>query len=236
MLRQFGKVEMTRQALGQVEIFQELSEMDLAKIARRCRATRYPRGKPVVPQNDMNRDLFFVLTGRVCARVYSVHGKQVIFQDLGPGMTFGELAAIDGEPRSTDVVTTEDSLIGSMSSETFRAVRYNYPVVADAVSNRLTHLVRFLCNRLFRTDVMPVPQRVRAELLWLTKGHVRDNGAANIEPKPRHAELASRVGTHREAVTRELNTLIRMGVVERHAERFVIPDVAALERLVEEAV
>ena len=76
--------------------------------------------------------------------------------------------------------------------------------------------------------------RIRAELLRLARDHVRSENTAEISPLPIHADIANRVSTHREAVTRELNALERVGLIERHDGTLIIRDVARLARSVEE--
>ena len=81
----------------------------------------------VIAQDDDSSDVFFVVSGQVRATSFSKVGKEVSFQDLGPGEMFGELSAIDGEPRSTHVVTRVDTLIASMTKDAFWSALLSYP-------------------------------------------------------------------------------------------------------------
>ncbi len=98
----------------------------------------------------------------------------------------------------------------------------------------LTDLVRLLCERVVEFSTLGVKNRIHAELLRLAQKHMQDDNSAAISPVPTHADIASRVSTHREAVTRELNHLAHAGVIERRSGVLVISDVAKLTRMVEE--
>jgi CRP-like cAMP-binding protein len=97
---------------------------------------------------------------------------------------------------------------------------------------RLAGNVRALTERVFEFSTLAVRNRIHAELLRLA--HASDKGTRpiTIAPMLTHAELANRLSTHREAVTRELNNLTRLGVIARSGNDLVIPDMKALERLV----
>jgi predicted transcriptional regulator len=56
-----------------------------------------------------------------------------------------------------------------------------------------------------------------------------------IVPAPTHAEIANRVGTHREAVTRELNRLLQIGIIERRRDSLLVKDVDRLAQMVHDA-
>ncbi len=57
---------------------------------------------------------------------------------------------------------------------------------------------------------------------------------ASIDPAPKHVDIASRISTNREQVTKELSAMARQGLIEKRARALVVPDVARLERIVAE--
>jgi CRP-like cAMP-binding protein len=195
---------------------------------------RYEPKSQVITRDDDSNDVYFVLSGQVRATVFSKSGKEVNFQDLGAGEMFGELSAIDGEPRSTHVVTLADSLIASISKEDFWWALLTYPSVARHTLRRLTSLVRSHAERIFEYSTLGVKNRIHAELLRIARCESDSTGEVSISDPPTHAEIASRVATHREAVTRECKHMEEMGLIEWHPGRHVIKDVTALERMVME--
>jgi hypothetical protein len=80
-----------------------------------------------------------------------------------------------------------------------------------------------------------VRHRIHNELLRLAHGGEQDKGSAIISPAPKHTDIASYIGTRREAVSRELSYLTRMGLIERQAGRLVIRDVARLAQMAQGA-
>jgi CRP-like cAMP-binding protein len=175
-----------------------------------------------------------VVSGRVRVTIYSASGRQVTFRDIPAGELFGEVAAIDGMPRSADVVALESGLTASMPPSVFRELLRDEPGVAERVLQRLAGLVRRMSARVIDLSTLNVPSRIHAELLRLAReAGVRGN-AARIAHAPTHAELASQVSTYREEVSRELSSLSKAGVLAREGPALVIRDVARLQALVED--
>ena len=220
--------------LGGVELFESFPVRDLKAVAKRCIWRRYTADQQIVGHLDQTRDVFYIVEGSVRAIIYSPADKEVTFRDISAGDMFGEFSAIDGQPRSAHVIALTDSLIASMSADEFWHVLRDYPIVAEATLKRLTKQLRILSERVFEFSALTVKNRIHAELLRLARDHSRGANKAAISPVPTHAEIASRVSTHREAVTRELNDLTRAGLIERSHGVLIIRDVEHLARMVEE--
>lgn len=224
----------TAETLTGIDLFQDLDADDRGTIARRCTLHRFARNRVVVRVQDKTNDVYFLVSGLVRATMFSVSGKEVAFRDLGSGEVFGDLAAIDGMPRSSSIVALQDSLILSMSSDVFWEMMKTYPSVATAELKRLTALIRLLSERVFEFSTLGVRNRIHAELLRLAQDHPLGDNTAKISPAPKHADVASRISTHREAVTRELNHLEHSGLIERSSGAIVIRDMARLSKIVKE--
>ena len=178
--------------------------------------------------------VYIVLEGRVQVTLYSLGGKEVILRDLGEGDIFGELAAIDGQPRSASIVALTDCQLASIPGETFRAAVTELPEGAMWLARRMTAQIRDLTERVFELNALRVRSRLHCELLRLCGTAADGRGSITLEPTPTHAELASRVGTHREAVTREIGSLlVGQGIVAQHKRRrMTVVDLPALTHLV----
>lgn len=213
-----------------------MSAEDVEALGMRCRWGHYSAHQEIVGYLDDSQDVFFVISGEVRAVIYSMSGKEVTFRDLGPGQMFGEFAAIDGQPRSATVVAQSDSVVASMSPAVFRELLHDHAEVTVVVLQRLVSLARSLSERIVEFSTLAVKNRIHAELLRLARSHMADENTAVIKPAPTHVDIASRVSTHREAVTRELSALQRANMIERRGGGLVIKDVSALTRLVEEVI
>ncbi|MDX1485466.1 MAG: Crp/Fnr family transcriptional regulator [Alphaproteobacteria bacterium] len=221
-------------SLAGIEFFADLPAADLQGLAKACRWRRYQAGQQIVGHQDEGTDVYFVVSGKVQAVVYSPSGKEVTFGDITAGTTFGELAAIDGRPRSATIVALADTEIASLSADAFRQVLNRHPEVATKVLARLADLVRSLSNRVFEFSTLAVKNRIHAELLRLARRSGIEDNRATLSPAPTHSEIASRVSTHREAVTRELNAMAKDGLIERSGGGLVVTDVERLAEMVEE--
>lgn len=221
--------------LSRIDVLRELSVDELLWIEQRCRWRRCSRGQLVIDHQASDRDIFFLIEGTVRATVYSRSGRQITFADIDAGGCFGDLSAIDGKPRSASVIALTDVILASMSPDLFWDVIQEQPAFAKAMLTHLASIVRRLDERVVEFSTLSVRDRIHAELLRLADaGSVRQGGAAAISPVPRQQDLASRVSTNREAVSRELNLLDREGILARLPGKWVIRDVERLARLVGE--
>jgi CRP/FNR family transcriptional regulator, cyclic AMP receptor protein len=205
-------------------------------LSRCCSWRRYAPRQSIIEYGDEPNNVFFVTQGKVRATYYSLSDREVTFRDLNCGELFGELSAIDGQPRSASVFALSDSLIAVMASPVFLNVLRQHEQVAVATLRRLVRLVRELSERVIEFSTLAVRDRIHAELLRLAYASVPAGKIAVIYPVPKHADIANRVSTHREAVSRELNNLARSGLIEKRAGTLVIQDIAALTRMVHEAL
>ena len=227
-------MEQGDETLSGIELFSDLTDRDFDVLNTRCRWRRYRADQQIVAHHDQTNDVFFIVSGEVRVVIYSLAGKQITFRDMGAGTTFGELSAIDGKPRSANVIALTDAVVPSMPASVFWQVLRDHPEVSARILKQLAGLARNLSERVFEFSALGVKNRIHAELLRLARDHGGDGNSAIISPAPTHAEIASRVSTHREAVTRELNALDHGGLIERSGGALIISDIPRLARLVDE--
>jgi adenylate cyclase len=217
--------------LQKVDLFKGLDAYTLREIAAQCKWMRCKRGQVVIRRDGTDRDVYFVIAGAVRVAAPAGRGRRLIFRDVPAGELFGEHSAIDGRARFADVVAERESLLASMSPEVFRAILANHASVRERLLRRLTGSVRELTGRLLELGARPVQSRIWVELLRLARGAGIEANRACIDPAPTHNDIASRVGTSREQVTRELSRLQREGLLQRSGRTLVLRDIAGLERL-----
>lgn len=192
-------------------------------------------GQIVIGHQDRTRDVFVVVDGRLRIELFSLNGREVILAEVGPGEIAGEFAALDDQPRSASVsAITACTLISIPGDEFVRCVMGD-PGSAWWLTQRLVRQIRLLNERIFEMNALAVRNRLHCELLRLSiDAGIADNGAV-IAPAPTHARLASRIGTHREAVTREMQYLQKQGIVRQQGREMTIGDVARLAEIVRAA-
>jgi CRP-like cAMP-binding protein len=222
-------------SLRNITLFDDLADEDVAHIQNCCHWRRYEPGQVIVDRIDRSDDVFFIVSGDVRVTMYSLTGKEVSFRDLGPGKVFGEYAAIDGGARSASVEAHTSCLVASMPAATFRELLNTQPAVTQELLRQLVANIRSLTMRVYEFSTLAVNNRIQAELLRLANLTAGMSNSALISPAPTHSEIASRISTHREAVTRELNRLARIGLIERPKNAIVVKDLSRLKELVHNA-
>ncbi len=212
---------------GRRNFLDVLSQEERRALLARARNIRARKGQTIVAKGEASRDVFLIQEGRVEVLLYAASGREVSLRTLSEGQLFGELAAIDGEARSASIIAVSDARLLAMSPQAFRSVIADSREAADWLVRRLTAQIRSLTNRVFELSALHVQARLHCELLRLVRSQGDDNGL--VDPAPTHAELASRIGTHREAVTRELSLLARRNIVRSGRRHLEFLDIERLE-------
>lgn len=225
----------THESLRVFPLFSEMSDAALSAIASDCIVQQYAEGELVIGHTDTSFDVLLLLSGSARVSLYSADGQRVGFREMPKGMMFGEISAIDGLPRSASVETAEPCTIAMLPRRRFLALIGEHPGFAIAVARQLAGHVRRLTTRVFEFSTMAVRQRLRAELLRLAGPPLTGVDSALIQNLPTHAELASRISTHREAVSREMAWLDSEGHAVKQGRSLFIPSLSRLRSLVDDS-
>jgi CRP-like cAMP-binding protein len=159
--------------------------------------------------------------------------QDLIFSDMEAGSFFGELAALDGGPRSLSVFAVNDSTVAKMPSAVFVETMFTHRPLGEAVVATLVARNRAMTRRVGELGALDVRSRVHAELLRLARPDREDPKRAIILSPPNQSELASRINTRRETVSREINAMEREGLIERRRGAIVIHDALRLSARLE---
>ncbi len=203
------------------------------KILAQCATRRYARGEQIVRALEGDHNMYFIEHGKVRVTLFSREGREVSFANLEAGGNFGELSIIDGKPRSANVIALTETDMIIMPPEVFRQMFRRHPAVALELLQQLTAMIRRLCDRIFEYSTIGVNNRIHAELLRLAREHLDLDGVARIPSVPTHAQFASRVSCHREAVSRELKALENDGILLKKNRKLIIPEIRRLQKLVD---
>lgn len=168
------------------------------------------------------------MEGRLNVVLYSTSGREVSLRELAAGDIFGELAAIDGEERCANIVAATDARVTAFRRIDFVAAIRASPEVSDWLLRSLVLQVRGLTEKLFEMSALHIQARLHSELLRLARS-ASATGQQEIFPAPTHAELANRIGTHREAVTREMKVLSDRKIIRCGRRRLEFLDIAELQ-------
>lgn len=220
--------------LKRLSVFEKLSDAALQSVAEKCKWRNYSAGEHILDRHDSSTDVSFLLGGRARAISYSLDGKAVIFVDLNQDAMFGEIAAIDREERSVSIEALEACTVASLSADHFEQLMLGEPSVAVATLHHVVAMVRRLSERVFEFSTLAVQNRIHAELLRLAGGASQAHTQVTLSPAPSLSDIADRISTHREAVSRELSRLKAIGLLRREAGNLLIADVGKLTELVRE--
>ncbi len=215
--------------------FRTLDAESCRVLDRQCVWLRTSAGSWIVDQSATDRDVYFVMSGQLRA-VFNTARQDLIFNDMKAGSIFGEMAAIEGAPRAASVFATVDSVVAKMPGPVFVETMYSHRPLAEAVIKTLSQRLRAMSSRVSELGALNVRSRVHAELLRLARQDRDDPRRAIIVTPPNQSELAARINTRRETVSRELNAMERSGLIERRRGAIVITDVLTLSAQLEQAV
>ena len=211
--------------LGYVPLFQRLTPDERRGFAALVREQRYPRGALIVRQGDPGDALYVVRSGAVKVAVVGQDGREVILGTLGQGDHFGELALIDGQPRSAHVVAMEPTVLLVLRRDEFRRQVEQMPRVAWALLEELSRRLRLADAKITGLVLLDVPGRVARLILDRATGT-----PPRIERAPTHETMAQMIGASRETVSRAMKELQEGGLVTVARRAIEITDVAGLER------
>ena len=166
-------------------------------------------------------------------RTYNIDGKEVTLNIIGKGEVFGEMAAIDEKPRSTDAITLTPTVISSVPAQNFVNLIYSEPIAGVRLAQLMAKRLRQV-NRRLRLREADSIARVADTIVFLADGQGKqiENGSIEIPNLP-HRELSAISGLARETVTRVLTKLEKRGLIKRKSDALCIPEVRALEKLID---
>lgn len=211
--------------------FVGLPEAVVEKATAHVVTRTHPPNQVILLENDWGGSVYFILSGWAKIRTYNLDGKEVTLNIIGKGELFGEMAAMEEVPRSTDVITLTSTTIGSMPAQDFVQLIHTEPMAGVKLTQLMARRLRQV-NRRLRLRESDSTSRVADTLLFLVEGQGKQVDKGTEIPNLPHRELSSLSGLARETVTRVLTKLEKKGLIVRNADILCIPDVATLERMI----
>lgn len=216
-----------------IQLFASLNVADCEAISRRATLASFKAGELIVSRKESRRELYCLVGGTVHVTAFGANGREISYKEKFGGDIFGELSAIDSAPRSADVIAKTDVTLFALSHEHFNELLQLHSSIAILLLNRFAAEIRSLTSRVYSFSALSVSNRIRQLILQLAEDHAGDNGHAVTVVFPTHAQVASRVATTREAVTREISSLSSDGIIEKVEDGLRILDVQKLRDLIE---
>lgn len=227
-------VEPGTRSLAGITLLAGLDARTVGELEGRCRWHRFAAHEQIIDHQSESRDVYFVVDGEVRVVNYSLSGREITFDQVSSGGHFGDLAAIDGAPRSATVVALQDTDVAALPFGAFSELVRSQPDIAVKVMQDLAQIIRTSTERIMDLSTLGAHNRVYAEILRLARPNMIDDNTATIRPIPVHSDIAGRVSTTRETVARVFSDLARQEIVKRKHDAIFVGDVARLELMVEE--
>lgn len=207
---------------------------ELDEILEFASERRVRRGQTIFSRGDNGSSVMAVLRGRVRISSVSSEGKEVTLNVINPGEIFGELALLDGKPRSNDTAAIEDTLLLVVERRHFVPFLTRHP-------DLMFRLLTVLCEKLRRTStaleeiaLFDLPVRLARVLLKLAENYGRQTPAGiRIEMKLSQRDLSNLVAASRESVNKQLRTWRENNTVAMDGGLIVLQRPQELQRLTE---
>lgn len=218
------------ESLRQTNLFGVLDDEVLEKLADAGRLRTFGKGQYVWYQGDPGDTLLVMCGGTVKVVFGSEAGEEVVLVTLGSCEVLGEIALLDGQPRSASVVAVETTTALMLSRTTVLNLMTRYPSVLDGMLRALGGLVRRLTEQNGDLVFLDLGGRLAKLLLRLGKeGRPAGNGIV-LDTGLTQSEIAGMVGASRPAVNRVLHLFASRGLIEVDGQVIVLQDLAALRR------
>src|SRR4051812_38554678 len=173
---------LTSEVLARSPLLANLPPDSLAHLGSASRRRSYRRGEVIFHQGDPGDALHFLTHGRVKVVLDAETGEEAVIAILGPGDCFGELALIDGEPRSATVMTLEPVQTVSLFRSDFMTFIRGNVQVAERLMVALAGTIRRADESMADLVFLDLEGRLAKKLLELADAHGHDiNGAVEIE-------------------------------------------------------
>lgn len=201
------------------EFVQALAPDQRRLFERQIRVLSVGKGQAVISHGSSATEVYFILEGELEVRLYAQSGREVLLRVAGAGDILGELAAIDGGPRSATIIARTKCRLAQLSAPDFKRMLEHSPKASQWILVRHAAIIRGLTDRVYELITFTVNGRVCAELLRLATEAGVENNRARITRMPTHREFASKVGTTREAVTRQFSELAKRKLISKKRGR-----------------
>lgn len=208
--------------LKQTRLFGDLDPEALARLADRAIERTYKKGQLIFYQGDPAEALFVVIEGRIKVVVVNEEGDEMLLVTLQPVDVFGEVALIDGEPRSASAETLEPARLLVLTRTTFLEALKESPAMSESLLRSLGAVLRRLTEQAADLVFLDLHGRVAKLLVGLAEKTQEGGNGVELDLHLTQSDLASMVGGSRQSVNQILRSFERRGYVEMHGRKLIL--------------
>ncbi|MAF08058.1 MAG: Crp/Fnr family transcriptional regulator [Acidiferrobacteraceae bacterium] len=205
--------------LRRVTMFEALDERDLDTLHSVARQITAERGEIIVSQGSEGESLYVVVSGQIRVYLSDEAGKEIILGLEGPGAIFGEIAVLDGQPRSASVAAMKRTELLRIDGAQLRELLRTNARLSFSVIAALAGMIRKLTDA---TQGLALQSAYRRLVARLQERAVEENGQSVIPERLTHQLLADMIGCSREMVSRIMSDLGKGGYIRAEGKRWII--------------
>jgi len=226
------QAEFAVDALGRCRLFAGMGPEALRAMARTLRGRRFRRGEVLFHEGDPGDALFVVASGAVKVVVPSEDGEEAILATLRRGDFLGELALLDGAPRSASAVALEPTEALALPRDQFLALVATEPAIRDALMAALAGELRRLTTHVAELHFLDLTGRLAARLARLAEEHGDrlPDGTVRLDAPLTQSDLAAMIGATRQSVNKLLGEFEADGLLRMERDVIVVPNLERLAR------
>jgi CRP/FNR family transcriptional regulator, cyclic AMP receptor protein len=218
--------------LSEIPFFESFSQNDIARLAGHAVERRFDDRQTIFGRGESGLSMMAVVAGRVRIEITSATGRELLLGIVEPGQIFGELALLDGRPRSADASALGPCLLLSLDRREFLSVVRQSPGAAIGVAEIVCGRLRAANDQLEAVALLSVPARLARLLLAhgaMERNTVRTDAALS------QGDIGQRIGACRQKVNLHLGRWIAQGVLARQGQALVVRDRDRLAAIAAEA-
>jgi len=217
-------------SLTSIAFFGGLDAEALEGLAASMRARRFKRGEVIFHIGDPGDALFVIVSGQVKISLPSDTGEEAILATLGPGDVFGELALLDGAPRSASATSMGPTETVVLPRDRFRELIATEAAVRDALLAAVAGELRRLTTHVEELHFLDITGRLAARLVRLAHegSTALPDGGIRLRSNLTQGDLAAMVGCTRQSVNKLLGQFTDDGLLRLEREGIVVTDLDGL--------
>ena len=216
--------------LSQVSLFQDLGPAELEEVALLCTKKTYQPQAQIILTEDEEHSFYIISSGSVVIKAIDPTMREKVLAYLEPGDFFGEISAIDSEPRSADVVAGNREVeVLMFSQKDFLNTLQNYTSVHLALSREFCRRLRLVNHRLTSVS-LPASARVAKALIMIANEHGKMTKDGILLPKLTQTDIGKMSDSPRETVNRAFSELKDDGLLlPTESKQVLLPSKEKLE-------
>jgi CRP-like cAMP-binding protein len=207
--------------LAAIPMFSELSPESLGSLGEMVQYRRYPKGAFIVGQHELGTSMFLLVSGRVKISLANPEGKELVLNYIEAPGHFGEMALVDGQPRSSDAIAVTEVELFALDGKDLSAAIQVQPKLALSLIATLSRRLRQTITRLEDMAFHDATHRVMRVVLNIATASYEARGVAVIQGMT-HYDIATLAGTSRETASRVVSQLAREGIVTTSGRRIMV--------------